>query len=99
MLQSEKAKTEKAKDELIQTVSGLLDNFTRDRERGWREAVEVAQGGNGKAAEGMTAFMGKHGALMEEVQDKGAEVRTRLEKKGGEGKRTREGALKVSPRL
>jgi kinesin family protein 11 len=99
MLDNEKVKAEKGKDELIRRVSGLVNDFTRERERGLTEAVEVVQGGNGKAVEGLTVFVGKHAEVMEEMGRTGEKVRVSLEKRGGEGKRTRDGALKVSTRF
>lgn len=95
MLEAEKAKTDKAKDELIQRVSGLLGDFARDRDEGLREAVGVAQRGNVKAAEGMQAFQESHGSRMDEMQTKWGKMGTTFQKTGGAAKRSHDGALKT----
>ncbi|KAJ7109400.1 kinesin 2 [Mycena epipterygia] len=95
MLEDEKLKGEKAKDELIQRVSGMLGEFTRERDRGLREAVGIVQAGNAKAEEGMKVFERKHGDVMESMERKGKEVTKGVEKWGGDAKRTRDGAFKT----
>ncbi|KAJ6630825.1 kinesin motor domain-containing protein [Mycena sp. CBHHK59/15] len=94
MLEDEKLKGEKAKDELIQRVSGMLGNFTRERDQSLRKAVGIVQVESVKAEEGMRAFEKKHGDLAELMESKGKEVAQGMEKWGGEAKRTRDGALK-----
>ncbi|KAJ7709881.1 P-loop containing nucleoside triphosphate hydrolase protein [Mycena rosella] len=95
MLEDEKLKGEKAKDELIQRVSGMLGEFTRERDRGLREAVGIVQAGNVKAEEGVQLFAHKHGEVAEAMEKKGKEVMKGVEKWGGDAKRTRDGALKT----
>ncbi|KAJ7172431.1 P-loop containing nucleoside triphosphate hydrolase protein [Mycena filopes] len=95
MLEEEKLRGEKSKDELLQRVSGLLGEFTRERDRGLREAVGIVQAGNVKAEEGMKVFERKHGELAETMEAKGKEVAKGVEKWGGDAKRTRDGALKA----
>ncbi|KAJ7774581.1 kinesin-domain-containing protein [Mycena maculata] len=94
MLEEQKLKGEKAKDELLQRVSGMLGEFTRERDRGLREAVGIVQNGNIKAEEGMKVFERKHGEIVETMENKGKEVARGVEKWGGDAKRTRDGALK-----
>ncbi|KAJ7774850.1 P-loop containing nucleoside triphosphate hydrolase protein [Mycena metata] len=95
MLEEEKLRGEKSKDELLQRVSGLLGEFTRERDRGLREAVGIVQGGNVKAEEGMRVFERKHGELADSMEAKGKEVAKGVERWGGDAKRTRDGALKT----
>ncbi|KAJ7285810.1 kinesin 2 [Mycena rebaudengoi] len=95
MLEDEKIKGEKAKDELIQRVSGMLGDFTRERDQNLREAVGAVQARNVQAEEGMRAFEKNHGEVAELMENKGQEVAQRMEKWGGDGKRTRDGALKT----
>ncbi|KAJ7632641.1 kinesin 2 [Roridomyces roridus] len=94
MVEEEKLKGEKAKDQLLQRVSGLLGEFTRERDRGLREAVGIIQDGNSKAEEDMKVFGTSHGIIMQGMDAKGKEVERGVEKWGGEAKRTRDGALK-----
>ncbi|KAJ7176121.1 hypothetical protein C8R43DRAFT_851955, partial [Mycena crocata] len=95
LLEDEKLKGEKAKDELLQRVSGMLGDFTRERDRGLREAVGIVQAGNVQAEEGMKVFNRKHGDIVETMETKGKEVERGVEKWGGDAKRTRDGALKM----
>lgn len=96
LLESEKIKAEKAKGELIQRVSGLLGEFTSARDRSLREAVSYVQAGNEKAEKEMLIFGTKQGEIMEELLVQGNESAVSFEKRGADGKRTRDGSLKVS---
>ncbi|KAJ7916415.1 hypothetical protein B0H13DRAFT_2323374 [Mycena leptocephala] len=58
MLEDEKLRGEKVKDELLQRVSGLLGEVTKERDRGLRDAVGILQDGNFKAEEGMKVLSG-----------------------------------------
>ncbi|KAJ7504068.1 kinesin motor domain-containing protein [Mycena galericulata] len=97
MLEEERLRGEKAKDELRQRVSGLLSEFTMERDRGLREATKAVasvQAANFKAVEGMKAFEGKHSEIAEGMEAKGKEVARGVERWGGDAKRMRDGALK-----
>ena len=96
LLEAEKLKAEKAKDELIQRVSGLLGEFTSARDRSLREAVSHVQAGNTQAEEEMTQFRKKHSDMMDGMVVRGGESTLSMERRSTEGKRTRDGALKVS---
>ncbi|KAG6909696.1 hypothetical protein DXG01_015897 [Tephrocybe rancida] len=95
MLDAEKIKGDKAKDELIQRVSGLLGEFTTERDRSLREAAGVVQEWNREGEEEMKTFMSRHGDLMEQMETVGAEVEENFEQRRREGKRTRDGAFKT----
>ncbi|KAG5645219.1 hypothetical protein DXG03_006636 [Asterophora parasitica] len=95
MLDVERAKGEKAKDELIQRVSGLLGSFTAERDRSLREAVGVIQEANRSGEEEMRTFMKQHAGVLEHMETIGAEISENLQSRRGEGKRTRDGALKT----
>ncbi|KAJ6496722.1 kinesin 2 [Mycena vitilis] len=94
MLEDEKLRGEKAKDELLQRVSGLLGDFTKERDRGLREAVGIVQSANVKAEEGMKGFERKHGHIVDTMEANAKEVTRGVEKWGGDAKRTRDGAFK-----
>lgn len=95
MLESEKLKADKAKDELIQRVSVFLGEYTSDRDKSLREAVSQVQVENEKAEEGMQKFDTSHGELMDTMVSEGQEATVSLNKGSTDAKRTRDGALKV----
>lgn len=95
ILEEESRKGERAKDELIQRVSGMLGEFVKERDRGLREAVGIVQTGNVKAEESMRTFERKHGAIVKNMDNKGVAMTAGLDKWSGQGKRTWDGALKV----
>lgn len=99
MLEVEKVKGNKAKDELIQRVSGLLGDFTAERDRSLREAVGVVQHENRAGEDDTKALMEQHSEIMEQMEAAGTEVDQALQTRRNESKRTRDGALKVSPRF
>ncbi|KAJ7920103.1 P-loop containing nucleoside triphosphate hydrolase protein [Mycena leptocephala] len=95
MLEDEKLRGEKAKDELLQRVSGLLGEFTKEHDRGLWDAAGILQDGNVKAEEGMKLFERKHGEIVEAMAAKGKELARGVEEQGGFAKRTRDGGLKT----
>ena len=95
LLENERTQSERAKDELIQRVSGLLGEFTKERDRKLTEVVSALQRSNAGAEEGMQAFGNKHADLLVAMGKRGEKVGAILDKRSGEGKRTRDGALKV----
>lgn len=95
LLLSENAKAEKAKDELIQRVSGLLGEFTAARDQSLRAAVSQVSDRNSEAEAGMVKFELEHGKVMDSMASTGDATQAIFERKGKEGKRTRDGALKV----
>ena len=96
LLQNEKAKSELAKDELIKRISGLLGEFVNERDQGLREAVSHATESNDQGDEAMARFQEEHVHYVEGVVTRGQEWYISMDKKGGEGKRLRDGALKVT---
>ncbi|KAF7323016.1 Kinesin motor domain-containing protein [Mycena chlorophos] len=94
MLETEKVKGERAKDELLQRVSGLLGDFVRERDRGLREAVGLFQAENTKGAQDLKAFEQKHSELAAGMEAKGKEAVTGFERTSADAKRNRDGTLK-----
>lgn len=94
LLENERVKSERARDDLIQRISGLLGDFVVDRDRSLREAFTDITESNVKAEGAMASFIGEHVNRVEGVVVRGLEWSAGLEKKGGEGKRLRDGALK-----
>lgn len=95
LLQSENLRADKAKDELIQRVSGLLGEFTSARDQSLRAAVAQVRDQNLKAEEDMAKFGIAHGEIMDSIITMGAESEVAFDRRGKEGKRTRDGSLKV----
>lgn len=96
LLETEKVKSERAKDDLIKRISGLLGEFVNERDRSLREAVSDISEGNERGEERMVQFGEDHGKKLEGIVARGQEWGPVLSKKGGEGKRLRDGGLKVS---
>lgn len=95
LLESEKDKSERSKDELIKRISGLLNDFTAERDRSLREAFTEMSDSNAAAEKGMVKLGKQQGQKLEGVIANGTEWSTSLEKRRGELKRNRDGALKV----
>ncbi|KAH7889682.1 P-loop containing nucleoside triphosphate hydrolase protein [Phlebopus sp. FC_14] len=94
-LEAEKVKSEKAKDVLVQRVSSLLGDFVIARDQELREAFGAVAKGNAKAEEEVRKFGQRHERLMDDATARGAETSASFERRGAEGKRTRDGALKA----
>lgn len=95
LLDGEKLKLERARDELLQRFAGLLGEFTTERERGMRDAFGELERGNLGAEPALAQFGQDQRALVDEAVGRGKQWTAGLERKGSELKRTRDGALKV----
>jgi kinesin family member 11 len=95
LLQTERAKSERAKDELIKRISGLLGDFVSERDRSLRESFADVSEGNEKTQSVLTDFNEEHAQRVDGVVSRGQEWSVGLEKKAGENKRLRDGSLKV----
>ena len=96
LLESERTKSEKAKDQLISRISGLLGDFTAERDRSLRDAFEEMRDRN-VIGEGMMEKCGnENGERIVGVIRAGEDWGNSLTKRGGEGKRLRDGVFKVS---
>ena len=95
LLESEKLKAERAKDELLNRISGLLGNFTIERDRSLREAFAEMSESNAAAESDMLKLGREQGQRMESLIGQGNEWSATLDRRAGENKRTRDGGLKV----
>lgn len=95
LLEAEKAKADRAKDELIQRISGLLGDFTAERDRSLREAFSAMTDSNTAAEREMVQLGQEHGKRLEDVVGRGKQWSLDLEKRGAEGKRARDSGIKV----
>lgn len=94
-LEAEKSRSEKAKEELLQRMSGLLDDFVATRHQELSDAFGTVLKGNLRAEEELGKFGQQHERLIDHAHSRGAELSASFARKGAEGKRLRDGAMKV----
>jgi len=99
LLDSERIKSSRAKDELISRVSGLLGDFVNQRDQSLREAVGAVQSNTLDAADNMVRFSDNHGQAMENVAASASSSASAMQGCTNETKRLRDGSFKVSPLL
>ncbi|KAJ7582682.1 kinesin 2 [Mycena floridula] len=95
MLEQERSKNDKGKDELIQQVSGLLSKFAQDRDKGLRTVFGAVQGSNSKAEDDLQTLQQTLGEKVERMGSQSTSMKAGLDKKSGEGKRMRDGSIKA----
>lgn len=94
-LEAEKIKSEKAKEELVQRISGLLGDFVSARHQELSEAFGAVVKGNVRVEEEFGKFGQRHERLIDHANSRGAEFSASFARRGAEGKRFRDGAMKV----
>jgi kinesin family member 11 len=95
LLESEKQKSEKAKDLLIARISGLLGEFTADRDKSLRETFSEMRERNVIGEGEMEKCGRENGERIVGVIRAGEDWSGSLMRRGTEGKRLRDGAIKV----
>ncbi|KAH9842625.1 kinesin motor domain-containing protein [Rhodofomes roseus] len=95
LLEAEKTKADRAKDDMLKRISGLLGDFTAERDRSLREAFSAMTESNASAEQEMVQLGQEHGKRLEDVVGRGKQWSLDLEKRGAEGKRTRDGGIKT----
>lgn len=95
LLESEKHKSEKAKDLLISRISGLLGDFTSERDKSLRETFGEMRDRNVIGEGEMERCGRENGERIVGVVRAGEDWSGSLARRGGEGKRLRDGAIKV----
>ncbi|KAF8559590.1 kinesin-domain-containing protein [Imleria badia] len=93
-LEAEKLKSEKAKEELVQRISGLLGDFVSARHQELSEAFGTVVKGNARVEEELGKFGQRHERLIDQANSRGVELSASFARKGTEGKRLRDGAIK-----
>lgn len=96
LLESERVKSEGAKGQLISRISGLLGEFTAERDRSLRDAFEEMHNRNVIGEGEMEKCGNESGERMVNVIRAGEDWGSSLTRRGGEGKRMRDGAFKVN---
>jgi len=95
LLESERLKSEEAKDQLISRISGLLGDFTTERDRSLRDAFEKMHHRNVIGEGEMEKCGNENGERIVNVIRAGEDWGSSLTRRGGESKRLRDGAFKV----
>ncbi len=95
LLQHEKLKSERMKNELIQRVSDLLNEYVADRDKNLEEAVVEIKEKNAHAETTLNEFTDDYSRKVDDVMKWNQELCTLIEKKGDHCKRLRDGAVKV----
>ncbi|KAI0322237.1 P-loop containing nucleoside triphosphate hydrolase protein [Amylostereum chailletii] len=95
LLQTERAKSDRAKDDLIKRISSLLGDFVVDRDRSLKDAFADISDGNKKAHGALAAFTDEHSQRTQGIVTRGQDRILTLETSSGENKRLRDGSLKA----
>jgi len=83
------------KNELVERVSGLFDEFVTERDRSLEDAFVKMKQENGRVEVTLNGFTEEYSRKADEVMTRGQELSASLEKKGEQCKRLRDGAIKV----
>jgi len=95
LLQYEKSKSERMKNDLVERVSGLFNDFVTERDRSLEEAFTKIKQENGQVESNLNSFTEEYSQKADDVMTRNQELSTILEKKGEQCKRLRDGAIKV----
>jgi kinesin family member 11 len=96
LLQYEKLKSERMKNDLVERVSVLLDDFVSERDRSLEEAFTKIKQQNSQVENTLDGFAEQYARKADDVLTRNQELSTVLEKKGEQCKRLRDGAHKVT---
>lgn len=94
LLQHEKLKSERMKNELVERVSGLLNEYVADRDKSLEETVVAIKEKNSQAEGMLNGFTDEYSRKVDDVMKRNQELCTLIEKKGDQCKRLRDGAVK-----
>jgi kinesin family protein 11 len=86
---------EKAKDELVKRVSGLLGDFLNERQVSLKTAIEDVQAGNAKAAESHQSALKKQHEIWRDMESRVLSSESVINRTGKDLKRLRDGTFKV----
>lgn len=95
LLEAERLKADRAKDDVIQQVARLMGDYAKERNKGLKDAFGAVQSSNGKAQEEMELFRQRYGDASEVMDGQCSAALASLEKRSGNAKRTRDGSLQV----
>ena len=95
LLQHEKLKSERMKNDLVERVSGLVNEFAAERDRSLEDAFSKMKQENSRVESNLNGFTEEYSRKADEIMTRNQELSTSLEKKGEQCKRLRDGAFKV----
>jgi kinesin family protein 11 len=95
LLQYEKSKSERMKNDLVERVSGIFNEFVTERDRSLEEAFNRIKQENGQVESTLNDYTEEYSQRTDEVMTRSQELNTSLEKRGEQCKRLRDGAIKV----
>ena len=95
LLETERLEAKRSADALLERIAGLLGEFTTERDRSLRETFSEMTESNNAAEHEMQQLGQKQGQQLEAAVVRGAAWNDRLNKRGVEGKRLRDGGIKV----
>ncbi|KAJ3744704.1 kinesin 2 [Lentinula detonsa] len=95
LVEKQKVDANKAKDDLLQKVSGLLVNFVNEQDRGLRDAAASLQEGNGAAEAGMQSLQQQYGQMVGSLEQSRTSLIAFSDQSRSDTKRMRDGSVKT----
>ena len=95
LLETERIEAKRSADTLLERIAGLLGDFTTERDRSLRETFSEMTESNNAAEHEMRQLGQKQGQQLEAAVSRGSSWSEQLTKRGVEGKRMRDGGVKV----
>jgi kinesin family member 11 len=95
LLQHERLKSERMKNDIVERVSGLLNEFVAERDKSLEEVFTKIQQENGQVESTLNGFTEEYSRKAGDITMRNQELSASLEKKGEQCKRLRDGAVKV----
>jgi kinesin family member 11 len=95
LLQQEKSKSERMKNDLVQRVSSLFNEFVAERDKSLEGAVARIKEENSQMESNLNDVTEQYSRKADDILMRNQELGASLEKKGEQCKRLRDGAFKV----
>lgn len=96
LLETERVEAKHSADALLERIAGLLGDYTTERDRSLRETFSEVTQSNTTAEHDMQQLGQKQGQQLDAAVARGGQWSEHLAKRGVEGKRLRDGGIKVS---
>lgn len=96
VLARERICSARAKDDLLQRISGLLNEFTKERDLQLREAVELMQSRNAESEGAMSSFSSNHTSMWKDIESSSNAMESTLQRNRQHLKRARDYTFEVS---
>lgn len=96
LLETERVEAKRSADALLERIAGLLGDYTNERDRSLRGTFSEMTESNTVAEREMEQLGQKQGQQLEAAVVRGSAWSEQLAKRGANGKRLRDGGMKVS---